>query len=451
MGAVADFLQNAAGDVGKGVSAATGAASNAVGMSSMPNMPNLPNVDFTKVPLPSSAISSMQAGNLPQAPNLSLMDLLGQNPQTAPLINNMTNPAINNPYAPDYSQAAPQTQAASVGAPDQSQPITVTGDAWTPPHQEGTLAKIGDFFLGDRFRNRTVQANERDALEHSIQNGQLNPDLALARMERIPGVNPMTPIQMLSTMTQSQFYKQYGQMRQDEAQKSAIGTVSAMFGSQSPIGQMIANGKDPSQMYEHLRPLMETTLQKANVPQDEIDQMLPQTFDPQAAQTVASMGFSAPDQARIALEEQREGREDAAQQQEINLRTTSVAIEQANSNTERARVLMEAAKNDQGTFAQKSTMYQKVLGGAARIPWLYGGFLNGEFGKDTNGMPKPGVAYLSKDGTAAAKMDLNGSWKLYKVNKVIGKNRINATPVYTLPGVLGSAPVGQDNSGDFSQ
>lgn len=446
MGAIGDFLSHAAGDASKGVNAATNAAgitSNAG--SSMPSTPSVPSgaptapVDFNTVPLDPSNLGMPSA---PTSGGLSIADLMGQNPQAASTMFSNLNPGINNPYDPLYAQSTPQAQAASIGTPDQSQaPINVTGDGWKPPYQESTLAKVGDFFFHNMFRNRTTQANERDALEHSMQSGQLDPNLAMARLERTPGADPQLGPNIVEGMGRASAYQAMGQQRTDSARDKATSIISNAFGPASPIMQAAAAGKDPDALYQNIRPLLQTMGHNAGLPQETLDKMLPDKFDADTAQTVGTLGTSGFDQARIALEGAKADQEQNYQNQEIDLNKFGKTLQAKELNIHAAEALSTIQKNNTDFLSNKQNMITKSLGPQVvkQLPWLFNGFM-------TNRWPaqvQTGKLYWAPDKAMVARPMGDGTVKIYKPD---GKGKL----IYQ--GALGSSVAAQTNtSGDFAQ
>ena len=452
MGAVADALSNAAGTVNKGVNSAT----NAAGLTSNNSSYSLPQMDTTQQIMSAGGMDPSQValggGGIPQGaltaanpnapqstvPGLNLNDLLGgSNPQATQQLAMDTNPGVNNPYAPVYMQSTPQAAAASIGAPQN----------FTPMHKEGTLAKIGDFFFHNMFRDRTVAANERDALEASMgPDGKIDPQAAAKALYSIPGANPMHVAQLLQSEGQTQFYNDYGQMRSDEAQKYSIGTVSAGFGPQSPIGQAMAAGQDPSPIYDKMRPIYDTYLEKAGVPEDIRNQMLPEKFDPDVAQSVASMGTSTADQARINLEAQRTANQQNYQQQELKLRGEDLDLNKVGKELQaqelgvrRAEALSTIQKNNTDYLTNKQTMITKSLGPQTvkMLPWLFNGFMTNRWAPQV----QTGKLYWAPDKAMVARPMGDGTTKLYVPD---GKGKL----IYK--GLIGSSATAQTNTnGDF--
>lgn len=337
----------------------------------------------------------------------------------------------DNAYTP-YDNNSPAAIANSIGTPE-DRPIDIVGDSWKP-HKESKLGRLMDTFLqmdGHRpvFQDRTDDRNLKDAMQGTNKDKQLlldrvkkfNPDLALKMEQDMSSVNANNALA-----------EQRAQARQETGRTNMTGMLNSIQGSSDPAG-----------VYEKQLPMLRKYADSYGVSGDE----LPDQYDADAIKTYIGQAMTPAQQQSLKQGADEHKDLQTERQSDVDLRKQQLKIEQYNSDTSRmnAETARDSLDNrsdnmDAGTLSQRQSLYKQMLGGAAKVPWLYGGFVKGVFGSGSKGIPVPGKVYVSPDKTMAVKLNGNGSWSVYDLSKGLE----HAREIQRLGGVVAGA------SQDFS-
>lgn len=286
-----------------------------------------------------------------QAPNPSASPVTPSSPTGGP------SSAINSPLPGSDAHTAP------VPDPNDPNAITIQGDPWKPKHT-GILGQIADYILGTHINRGVVRQNMEGALEHINS----NPQEAIARMAKF---DPQTAMELYSKVASEQHWNAMADRSKALTDMQITkGFMPIAAGIMNRIGTD-ANGQplqniDPNAWATAKHQLM-TIGQHYGMTPDQINDLVPDTPDPNVAATLAAGNFPVYRQASLAEKTTNDqGRLTVSQanERDHNIAARAAATQAANgsknaqSNAERAGADVTAVGNKQDDF--------KTLHGQAR-------------------------------------------------------------------------------------
>lgn len=375
----------------------------------------------------------------PSGSGLNVMDLLAPSQAQQPTAQQ----PVDNPYTPYDNN---QNPAANIGSQDDA-PITVTADDYKPSHHEGWLGKTLDVLLMLRGRQPVFkQRKDEENIQDAMKTYWSHPEEAI---KHVAMTDPNVAVQLDQHHQQTEQLKAAAAANQQLAQSRLVDLQNDGRSLLANSTGFLLQSKNPGPAYQKLLPTLRAAAIDHGFTEDQVKDMLPDQFDPDKIGLLRSQGMNVYQQEALKESQQTHDEAEADRQERINLAKASLGVETYNAETSRLSENNRARALDQGTQAQRAALYGKVLGGASAVPWLYGGFMKGIFGSGSNGLPQPGVSYVSPDKSMALKMTADGTWNVYHINKIDKKGVANATLVKQLPGVNAIAGSATSGNSDF--